>query len=63
MTTIDLAPTTPERSRALTIAALGAPSWKTSVTLVAYLLRSFASRVRASLATLASVRNWRVAMP
>ncbi len=38
----------PERSRALTIADLGAPSWQTSVTLVAYLLRSFASRVRSS---------------
>lgn len=41
-------PATPERSRALTIADLGAPSWQTSVRLVAYLLRSFASRVRAS---------------
>ena len=41
-------PATPERSRALAIADLGAPSWQTSVRLVAYLLRSFASRVRAS---------------
>lgn len=49
MTTLETGPLpSPERTRALTIADLGAPSWQTSVTLVAYLLRSFASRVRAT---------------
>lgn len=47
---IELAPLPQsERTHALTLADLGAPSWQTSVRLVAYLLRSFARRVKGTL--------------
>lgn len=41
--------TTQDRARRLTIADLGEPSWKTSVRLVGYLLRSLARRVNETL--------------